>query len=523
MPLDKTTHSLFEEETRTLLRKRLILLFSIGLFASAGAYVGDLLFQVRRSVAIDGAFRPWYDELFISHSVSFVIGLLAVWLFRDSVKRLQWTAFLIMAYNIIGVIFSHSAFTPQLFPLFYLAIMLFVPAAFLPIPLRFQCGLVAVALASFPLFQVYAANQMKIFSAMTDIFVLGLTTILVSKTLYNMRRRLLKAGNYFLREKLGEGGMGTVFVGEHALICRPTAIKVLKADGKENQMAIARFEREVRLVSMLTHPNTITILDYGRTSDNSFFYAMEFLEGMDLQKFVKKYGAVPAERAVYLLRQICGSLAEAHLRGITHRDIKPSNIFLTKRGGLCDFVKVLDFGLAKEIPKEGEAGLSKSGGFVGTPGYIAPEAIYGHATIDHRADIYNVGAVTYYLLTGQPLFASSSSVELLVDHVKTIPPKPSEVTELPIPPELDAIVMKCLAKAPEDRFQSTGELEDEIDRVPLESRWDQKKANAWWELHLNIEEGIHISFETGRVIGPAGRPLTGPESPKLLNRQDLAE
>jgi tRNA A-37 threonylcarbamoyl transferase component Bud32 len=521
--MNNNIHSLFEEETRGLLRKRLILLFSIGLFVSAGTYLGDLFFQVRRSVVIDGTFRPWYDLLFISHPVSFVIGLLAVWFFRDSVKRLQWTAFLIMAYNIVEVIFSYSVFTPQLFPLFYLAIMLFVPAAFLPIPLRFQCGLVAVALASFPLFQVYAANQMKIFSAMVDIFVLGLTTILVGKTLYNMRRKLLKAGNYLLYEKLGEGGMGTVFVGEHALICRPTAIKVLKADGKENQTAIARFEREVRLVSLLTHPNTITIFDYGRTSDNSFFYAMEFLEGLDLQQFVKKYGSLPPERAVFILRQVCGSLAEAHLRGIIHRDVKPSNIFLTKRGGLCDFVKVLDFGLAKEIPKEGEAGLSKSGGFIGTPGYIAPEEIYGHDQIDHRSDIYNVGAVAYYLLTGQPIFASSSSVELLVDHVKTIPPKPSEVSEVPIPLELDAVVMKCLAKSPDDRFQTMTEFVEALDRVPFGSPWDQQKANDWWGLHLIIEEGIHISFETGRVIGPAGRPLTRPESPKLLNRRDLAE
>ena len=228
---------------------------------------------------------------------------------------------------------------------------------------------------------------------------------------------------------------------------------------------MARFEREVRLSSTLTHPNTITIYDFGRTQDNEFYYAMEYLEGLDLQELVEQYGPVPAPRTAFILAQVASSLAEAHSRDIVHRDIKPSNIFLTRRGGLYDFVKVLDFGLAKEMDADAtSAVLTQSGVIFGTPLYISPETVYGQDEVDGRADIYNLGGVAYWMLTGQPPFSSSRSVEVLIDHVKTIPKRPSEISELDIPPELDEIVMKCLEKKPEDRFRTAEELEEAAPR-----------------------------------------------------------
>lgn len=533
--------SSFDRETQTLLRNRLLLLFGVGLGVSLAAYGSDLLFQVRRSATLDSLFTPWYDKLFISHTLSFLVGMGAVLLFRKSARLLRWIGFVIMAYNILAVTFSHAVFTPQFVPLFPLALMLFVSASFLPIPLRFQAALAGLAVVAYPLAHLYGVSQcpvirgfwtsqggdpvmrMRLLSTMVDLVILGGTTVLVNKALYNMRRKLLKAermGNYLIRSKLGEGGMGKVYIAEHAFLSRPTAVKVLASDGKDRETALARFEREVRLSAMLTHPNTITIFDYGWTGDDTFYYAMEFLEGMDLEEFVKKFGALPAERVVYLLKQVCGSLAEAHARGIIHRDIKPSNIFLTRRGGLCDFVKVLDFGLAKELPKEGETGLTKSGSFVGTPRYVAPESVYGREKIDLRADLYNVGAVAYWMLTAQRLFASSSGVELLVDHVKTTPPRPSEIAEVEIPPEMDEIVMKCLAKKPDDRFQSAMELASALEAISFKSPWTQEKANDWWCLHLDLDERCHICPNSGKVIVPAAQKAP-PTEAQQLRRQAL--
>jgi serine/threonine-protein kinase len=316
--------------------------------------------------------------------------------------------------------------------------------------------------------------------------ILAVSSILVTRTLYSLRRTVHQAkrlGNYLIREEIGRGGMGQVFIAHHALMCRPTALKVLRNTEENHQSAAARFEREVRLSSTLTHPNTITIYDFGRTSDNTFYYAMEYLQGMDLQRVVARFGPLPAARAVPILTQVCGSLAEAHERNIIHRDIKPSNIFLTQRGGLYDFVKVLDFGVAKQIQKDAGPELTQPGVSVGTPRYFAPEAIRGSGAIDARADIYNVGGVAYWILTGHETFESSSKIELIINHAKTRPKRPSEVSEIPIPSELDDIVMKCLEKDPDDRFQTVAELEAALRAIRFDNPWTQAKAREWWHLH----------------------------------------
>jgi serine/threonine-protein kinase len=257
----------------------------------------------------------------------------------------------------------------------------------------------------------------------------------------------------------------------------------MSGDQSDHPAAVARFVREVRLSASLTHPNTITIFDFGRTAGDTFYYAMEYLEGLDLQRLVDRFGPMPADRVVYILSQICGSLAEAHARGIVHRDIKPSNIFITHRGGLYDFVKVLDFGLAREVKGASDSGLTKTGMVFGTPRYIAPESVYGANKADARSDLYNLGGVAYWMLTGTHLFGGSSSLDLIIDHVKTIPQHPKEVSELPIPDELDALVMKCLEKDPADRFQTAEALKEALLAAPLPERWSQTRARDWWAPH----------------------------------------
>jgi serine/threonine-protein kinase len=284
--------------------------------------------------------------------------------------------------------------------------------------------------------------------------------------------------------------MGQVFVARHARMCRPSAVKVLKASGNLDLAALARFEREVQLSSSLTHPNTITIFDFGRAGQNTFYYAMEYLEGLDLQRLVKRFGPLAPARIVYLLTQVCGSLAEAHGRQIVHRDIKPANIFLTQRGGLFDYVKVLDFGLAKHVDSRDGEGVTQTGLILGTPEYMAPEAIRDEGSVDTRADLYGLGAVAYYLLTGQPPFGGGSAVQTLVDQVRKTPVPPSEITEIDVPVELETIVMRCLEKWPDDRFQSAEQLESALVEVPFEEAWDRNRAREWWSLRTGVARPV---------------------------------
>ena len=515
----------FEQETTSLLRSRLLILLSIGFLASLASYFNDRFITLQQNHLLQNAFTSWYDVQYLSCSAFFLLGSIAVPIVKQSQRALQWIAFTVMALSILNVTLFFATLEPQIANLlFVLAMILFVFAAFVPAPIRFQIGLVMISLVTAPLFFLFArailpevqafwaakgGNEIffrEISAGVGNIIILGAITIVVNKTLYNLRRKLFEAkrlGNYIIKEKLGEGGMGKVYVAEHAMIQRPTAVKVLEAKGTESEIALARFEREVQLCAMLTHPNTITIYDYGRTRDNTFYYAMEFLEGMDLQRFVEKFGPQPAERVVFVLKQVCYSLAEAHARKIIHRDIKPSNIFLTRRGGLYDFVKVLDFGLAKQVQQEGQLGnITNKGAFFGTPRYVAPESVYGTEKVDHRVDIYNLGAVAYWLLAGLPLFASSSDVELIVDHVKTIPQRPSQISEIAIPAALEDFVMKCLEKSPDARYQSASEMLWTLESVTFEFPWDECKAREWWSLHLNLEDQIHVCPDTGKVMVP---------------------
>jgi serine/threonine-protein kinase len=326
---------------------------------------------------------------------------------------------------------------------------------------------------------------------------------LASRVIYGLHEKALEArqlGQYSLEEKIGEGGMGEVYRAHHAMLRRPTAVKLLAGDGSEGQLR--RFEKEVQLTARLTHPNTISIFDYGRTPDGVFYYAMELLDGVTLEQLIERHGPQPAARVIHILQQICGALAEAHRIGLIHRDIKPANIHLGRRGDVPDFVKVLDFGLVREMKSSGKVAESNLNAVVGTPLYLSPEAVLKPDSMDARADIYGLGCVAYFLLTGSPPFNGENVVELCAHHLHSIPPPPSE--RHPVPADLERVILSCLAKNPEDRPQTARELSSELQRCRDAHGWNAADAEKWWaEL----------------ASSPAAATSTAPtESSKLVRR-----
>jgi hypothetical protein len=303
------------------------------------------------------------------------------------------------------------------------------------------------------------------------------------------RKAALKAkqlGQYALDGEIGSGGFGTVYRGHHALMRRPVAVKLLDPR-QANEHSIARFEREVQLTCQLTHPNTIALYDYGRTPDGLFYYAMEYLEGLALDKLVQGFGRQPEGRVIHILRQVCGSLAEAHTQGLVHRDIKPANIFLTHRGGIPDFVKVLDFGLVKARNLEGQAELTGATATLGTPLYMSPEAVRYPDSVDARSDLYSLGCVGYYLLTGEPVFAGLSVGEVLVHQVESPPEKPSVRLRGPVSPDLEELLMSCLAKKPAERPASADAFEAALAKCAAAARWSRAEADAWWQKRATLQ------------------------------------
>ncbi len=292
--------------------------------------------------------------------------------------------------------------------------------------------------------------------------------------------KLRQLGQYTLDEKLGEGGMGVVYRGHHAMLHRPTAVKFLDVQ-KTNSATIARFEREVQLTARLTHPNTIAVYDYGRTPEGIFYYAMEYLEGIDLEHLVEKFGPLPEGRVIHILQQVCGSLAEAHSIGLIHRDVKPANIFLTSRGGVMDFVKLLDFGLVRAVDEKQAARLTSAGSMTGTPLYLSPEAIQSPDSMDARSDLYAVGAVGYFLLTGTPLFDGRSVVEIVQHHLQTSPEPPSKRLQKSVSHDLEQVLLGCLKKDPAERPQTALELARQLLVCRSAVEWQQKHAAEWWE------------------------------------------
>jgi len=305
-----------------------------------------------------------------------------------------------------------------------------------------------------------------------------------SRVIYGLRVRAARAerlGQYLLEEKIGEGGMGVVYKAHHALLRRPTAVKLLPAE-RTGAQALARFEREVTLTSRLTHPNTVAIFDYGRTPEGVFYYAMEYLDGVDLERLVELDGPQAPGRVAHVLKQVCGALAEAHALGLVHRDIKPANIILCERGGVPDIAKVVDFGLVKDLVVAGDGSAveaTTATSIIGTPLYLSPEGITDHAAVGPASDLYALGAVGYFLLTGAPPFQGRTVVEVCGMHLHTEPEPPSARLGRPIPTALEQALLLCLKKKPSERPANVRALKELLEAAALP--WTEAEAGLAWQ------------------------------------------
>lgn len=303
--------------------------------------------------------------------------------------------------------------------------------------------------------------------------------------LYGMRlKKAREIGSYELVSRLGEGGMGEVWVARHRMLARPAAMKLIRpellgSDLRSRDRAVARFRREAKATAALGSTHTVDIYDFGLTEEGAFFYVMELLDGLSLEALVRRFGPVPPERAVHLLRQACHSLGEAHDAGLIHRDVKPANIFACRLGPDLDFVKVLDFGLVKHLDQQ-DLTLTADQGTAGTPAYMAPEMALGQPDIDSRADIYALGCVAYWLLTGEPVFAGDTPMATLIAQVQAAPVPPSQRSETAVPPPLDEVILACLAKDPGERPQTAEELDRRLAASVPAGGWRLEDAREWW-------------------------------------------
>jgi len=329
---------------------------------------------------------------------------------------------------------------------------------------------------------------------------------LISRSVYKFGGRLKKAreiGSYELIEPLGEGGMGEVWKAKHRLLVRPAAVKLIRPDtlGPDQgtrRAVLRRFEREAQATAGLGSPHTVELYDFGIAEEGSFYYVMELLKGLNLDSLIKRFGPIPPARTIYLLRQVCHSLRDAHEYGLIHRDVKPANIFTCHIGPDYDFIKVLDFGLVKweSAPPRDETRLTVEGVATGTPAFMAPEMATGKEDLDGRVDIYGLGCVGYWLLTGLLVFEGKTALELVVQHLHAQPVPPSHRTELKIPEPLEQIILSCLEKKPARRPATASELSDLLASCETGDAWDQKEARKWWEVHFPHAE--EISREAGR-------------------------
>jgi eukaryotic-like serine/threonine-protein kinase len=323
-------------------------------------------------------------------------------------------------------------------------------------------------------------------------YLLAGTAVLISRVVTKLGRQVATAremGSYRLVARLGKGGMGEVWRASHRMLARDAAIKLILPDllsrgsGQSAALMRRRFEQEARTTASLRSPHTVELYDFGVTEDGAFYYVMEMLDGIDLERLVKQYGPQPPERVVHILRQVCRSLAEAHDRGMVHRDIKPTNIFLCRMGNEYDFAKVLDFGLVKVLD-DSKVQMTGDGVTTGTPAFMPPELATGSAEIDGRCDLYGLGCVAYWLLTGGLVFEESGATPMMLAHVQKTPVAPSQRTELRVPESLDRAILMCLAKAPADRPASAEALARMLGGSEGVGAWTPEDASQWWRTHM---------------------------------------
>jgi serine/threonine-protein kinase len=370
--------------------------------------------------------------------------------------------------------------------------------------------------ATMPGFSYVFLKALVSVSALLWLIIAVTLSTVTSRTIYGLRQQVKDAaeiGQYVLEEKIGAGGMGEVWRARHRMLIRPAAVKLVTARAlgskpdRDPELRLRRFEREARATAGLKSPHTVQLYDFGVTDDGTLYYVMELLDGLNLDALVVDFGPLPAERAVHLLRQVCLSLEDAHQNGLVHRDIKPANIVVSRVGADADFVKVLDFGLVKlESPRQSEQSLrlTEDNNVSGTPGFIAPESVLGTGA-DHRVDIYALGCVAYWLVTGKLVFEGPGAVKVMFDHVNTAPPPPSSRTERPIPAELEALILDCLAKNPDARPASAATVEQCLRELAISKPWTRERAEQWWSAHAPTKSSLRPIAEV--VLSQEARPL----------------
>ncbi|MGI9457290.1 MAG: serine/threonine protein kinase [Aeoliella sp.] len=495
-------------ETRDVLRVRLLAV-SLLFFGGFSAFlVRWLVISENAPVGEPEVFVPW---LFWVHCcVTAIMGLLALSLYQAknlTLTKLRLAELIVFAdpaiYMILltqqklhyGANLTDGAHLPAILGPWMM--LIFTYALFIPNTWQRAAGvlgLIGLAPVGVILFQwwecpgfqqcLLAGHFGDYITEQIMIISLSVITAVVGVHLINKLRREVFAakqlGQYRLKQKLGAGGMGEVYLAEHEMMKRPCAIKLIKPDKTGDPRVLARFEREVRSTAKLSHWNSIDVFDYGNTPDGTFYYVMEYLPGHNIGELVEHGGPVPPARTVYLMTQVCNALAEAHGIGLVHRDIKPANIFCAYRGGEFDVAKLLDFGLAKPTVDVGDSHLTVEGAITGSPLFMSPEQATGEREADARSDIYSLGAVMYFMLTGRPPFPYEQPMKVIVAHVSEEPSLPREfVPDLPL--ALEEVVMRCLEKVAEDRFHDVFALREALYGVHLDDEWSSERAADWWE------------------------------------------
>jgi hypothetical protein len=476
--------------SREFLAERLALFGRVACLASSGF----LLMRFAIAAATNGKV---FGDFPVAHLAATAI-LFLIWILAGSqafsdrgLRRLDaaGTIAASLAYEMM-VLTMPLAWRPDQLVLLILNAVLLGRAAFVPSEPRRTAWISAVSVAAMPivtflLLRASASRELVTGAVVTQATLWATFTAilatLISNVTFHLRRSIARArrlGQYTLLEKIGEGGMGVVWRAEHELLRRPTAIKLLppRSAGEQN---LKRFEREAQLTARLTSPHTVSIYDYGRTPEGAFYYVMEYLDGLDLERLVRESGPLPPGRVVHILRQVCEALAEAHAVGLVHRDIKPANILLSEIGGIPDFAKVVDFGLVKDVTGSSDARLTREDVVAGTPQYLAPETIRDGSSSDPRSDLYALGAVAYYLLTATPVF-DGRPISVIQSHLNAPPESPSLRLGRPIPPKLEALVLACLEKDPARRPETAQALDDLLAACDDVKPWEAEDARVWW-------------------------------------------
>lgn len=493
-------------ETRDLLRNRLRI-------AAILFFIGFFVFFVRWFFYWDEWSTPEHRPIFYTHAfVTVIFGIFAVRLCRHcsySLTKLRIAELAIFGcpalfFCVLGIqesimygnlpdgrarlenivapwmllIFTYALFIPNTWQ--RAAVVVSLMAA-LPITiLAYLYSLPRIAQVAGQLqYEGFLSGQVLVLAIVVLVAIVGVHTI------GTLRREAFAAkqlGQYRLKKRLGSGGMGEVYLAEHQMMKRPCAVKLIRPEKAGDPRMLARFEREVRATAKLSHWNSIDIYDYGRTADGTFYYVMEYLPGHNIGEIVEEYGPIPPGRAVYLFDQVCAALAEAHGIGLVHRDIKPANIFCAYRGGVFDVVKLLDFGLAKPTMDTSDTQLTIAGTITGSPLFMSPEQASGDESVDARSDIYSLGAVMYYMLTGKPPFMADNPLKVMIAHAsqEVVPPRQINPE---IPAELEEIVLRCLEKDPDHRFQDVPALRAALRDLVLDEPWSSELAAEWWTCH----------------------------------------